>query len=261
MGKRCQESPRLPYPAGGALQAYLSYANGPGEWAVLYVHGFSSTRSGEKSVALEEACARRNWTFVSFDFRGHGESTGSLLELRGSGLLEDLDTIREWLASRGVTRLCLVGSSMGGWAAAWFAASRPETVQACVLIAPAFNFLRLRWDRMTEEERNQWRETGRLRIHGAWSDVEIGYGGIEELDQFPVGHLAARLSRPTLIFHGMLDDVVPYTNSLAFLELAVHPGIELRLFKNGDHRLLPLKDTMAEAACDFFQLAVHPLPS
>jgi pimeloyl-ACP methyl ester carboxylesterase len=252
MGERRQESPRLPHPSGGALQAYMSYADRPGAWAVLYVHGFTSTHSGEKSEALEAACARRGWTFVSFDFRGHGESTGSLLELRGSGLLEDLDTIRAWLASRGVSRVCPVGSSMGGWAAAWFAVSRPETVPACVLIAPAFNFLRLRWDRMTGAERDRWRETGRLRIQGPWSDVEIGYGGVEEMDQFPVGQLATRLARPALIFHGMLDDTVPYTNSLAFLELAAHPNIELRLVKNGDHRLLPLKDVMAEAACAFF---------
>ena len=32
-----------------------------------------------------------------------------------------------------------------------------------------------------------------------------------------------------------------------------HPHIELRLFKNGDHRLLAFKDQMAEAACAFFQ--------
>jgi pimeloyl-ACP methyl ester carboxylesterase len=231
----------------------MSYTDCPGAWAVLYVHGFTSTRSGEKADALESACTRYGWTFVSFDFRGHGESSGSLLELRGSGLLEDLDTVRKWLGSRGVERLCPVGSSMGGWAAAWFAVSRPETVPACVLIAPGFGFLRLRWDRMTETERNQWRDTGRLRIHGPWSDVEIGYGVVEERDQYPVGQLTARLTRPTLIFHGMLDDTVPYTNSLAFMELAAHPHIELRLFKNGDHRLLAFKDQMAEAACAFFQ--------
>jgi hypothetical protein len=50
----------------------------------------------------------------------------------------------------------------------------------------------------------------------------------------------------------MKDDVVPYMDSLAFVERAAHPHLELRLFKGGDHRLLAYKEEMAEAACEFF---------
>jgi pimeloyl-ACP methyl ester carboxylesterase len=251
MTDRRQESARLPHPAGGELHVSLSYADQPTEWAVVYVHGFASTSSGEKAQVVETACARRGWTYAAFDFRGHGQSTGTLLDLSGSGLLDDLDVVRTLLASRGVGRLCLYGSSMGGWAAAWYAVRRPEAVAACVLVAPAFHFLRYRWDRLSEPERRQWRETGRLRIRNEWIDVEMGTGVLDEMDQFPVGELAAQFACPSMIFHGLLDDTVPYTHSLAFLELARHPAIELRLYKDGDHRLLKYKEPMAEAACDF----------
>src|SRR5262245_22512540 len=110
---------RLPCPAGGEIEAHLSYADRPAGRAVVYVHGLGSVRGGEKSRALEAACARRGWTFAACDFRGHGGSTGTLLDLRGSALLDDLDTFRAYLATRGVAGLGLVGSSMGGWAAAW----------------------------------------------------------------------------------------------------------------------------------------------
>jgi alpha-beta hydrolase superfamily lysophospholipase len=50
----------------------------------------------------------------------------------------------------------------------------------------------------------------------------------------------------------LLDDAVPYTDTIAFAERASHPGIELRLYKDGDHRLLTYKEEMAEAACGFF---------
>src|SRR5262249_40577965 len=142
------EAPRLAHPADGEVQAYLSHPGQPGEWAVVYVHGFASNSSGEKAKVVEAACARRGWTYAAFDFRGHGQSTGSLLDLRGSALLDDMEVVRSWLASRGVRRLCLYGSSMGGWASAWYATRRPETVVACALVAPAFDFLRFRWDRM-----------------------------------------------------------------------------------------------------------------
>jgi uncharacterized protein len=251
--KRKSETVRLLLPAGGELEAYLSYQGSPSEWAVLYVHGFTSTRGGEKAEALETVCANRGWTFASFDFRGHGASTGTLLELRGTGLLEDLDAVRDYLIGRGVHRLCPVGSSMGGWASAWFTARHPATVLACVLIAPGLDFLWTRWDALTEDERQKWRRTGRLAVHSQWADTEIGYGVVEEIGLFPLDALVRGLARPVLIFHGLHDDVVPVSQSLDFLERAAYPAIELRIYKDGDHRLLAYKSEMAESACTFFE--------
>jgi pimeloyl-ACP methyl ester carboxylesterase len=252
MGQRRHEAPRLPHPAGGELQAYLSCDDEPGKWAMVYVHGFASNSSGEKAKVVEAACARRGWTYAAFDFRGHGQSTGSLLDLRGSRLLDDLDAVCSWLASRGVRRLCLYGSSMGGWASAWHAVRRPETVAACALVAPAFDFFRSRWEALSEAERRRWRETGRLTVRNQWIDVEIGTAMLDEIDQFPAGELAAQLACPTLIFHGLLDDTVPYQQSVEFVAMARHPAIELRLYKDGDHRLLNYNEEMADAACVFF---------
>jgi pimeloyl-ACP methyl ester carboxylesterase len=252
MSVREREQVRLPLQTGGALQVYLSFTGEPREWAVLYVHGFGSTRAGEKAAAFETACARRDWTFASFDFRGHGESTGTLLELRGTGLLADLAAVRDYLVERGVHRYYLVGSSMGGWAAAWFALRHADRVPACALLAPAFDFVRSRWAGLTEDERAHWRQTGRHRFQNQWVDAEVGYGLVEEIDLFPVETLASGLTVPLLIFQGMRDDVVPFTDSLRLLEQSGPGKAELRLYKDGDHRLLSRKDEMAEAACVFF---------
>jgi pimeloyl-ACP methyl ester carboxylesterase len=252
MSTRRQETQSLVHPAEGTVQAYLSSTGEPADWAMLYVHGFGSARTGEKPAAFEAACARRGWTFASFDFRGHGQSSGNMLQLRAAGLLEDLNVVWQYLAGRGVRRLGLVGSSMGAWASAWFSVRVPESVLACVCLAPAFNFFHYRWACLSESERQTWKQTGRLRVRNRWVDTEVGYGLVEELDQFPVGLLAVQLNRPLLIFHGVLDDIVPYTHSLALVEQAVSPEIELRLWKSADHRLLAYKDEMAEEACRFF---------
>src|SRR5262249_35054305 len=153
---------------------------------VVYVHGFGSTRGGEKALALEAACAWRGWTFAAFDFRGHGQSTGTLLELRCSGLLLDFGAVRAQLQGRGRRRFCLFGSSMGGWAAAWFALKHPELVPACAVVAPAFGFLRGFWAGLTEIQREEWRRTGRLRVKNQYLETEVGYGLAEEVDQFPM---------------------------------------------------------------------------
>jgi alpha-beta hydrolase superfamily lysophospholipase len=253
MSVRQQAFIRLPLAAEVELDGYLSYQDEPGPDAVLYVHGFGSTRGGVKAGALEAACARHGMSFAAFDFRGHGHSGGSLLDLRTSGLVADLAAFGDHLATRGVRRLFPVGSSMGGWAASWFALQRgTETVPAVGLVAPAFRFMRNRWETLTPEQQEAWRRTGRFRVQSQWVDLEIGYGLIEELGRFETDDLAARWATPLLIYHGLADDTVPNGDSLAFIERATFPDIEIRLLKSGDHQLLPYKDELAEEFCRFF---------
>jgi alpha-beta hydrolase superfamily lysophospholipase len=252
MSERRRESPRLPLPGGGFLQGTLSHPGRPGAAAVLYVHGFGSVRGGRKAMALERACSRRGWTFAAFDFRGHGDSPGTLLELRGSALQEDLEHIAAYFAGRGVSRLLPLGSSMGAWAAAWFALRRRDLVPACALAAPAFDFLGRWWRRLDEAARAAWRQTGRQRVRNEWLDVEVGYGLMAERDRFPPERLAAEWATPLRVFHGLRDETVPYGDSLAFVERVACPDVELHLFKDGDHRLQGFEEEVAESACRFF---------
>lgn len=173
-------------------------------------------------------------------------------ELRASRLLEDLATVRQALAERGHRRLGLVGSSMGGFAAAWFTAHNPDAVVGCVLLAPAFRFLERRWEALTPEERERWRQTNRLRVRNEWLETELGYGLVEEREAFRASDLAARWQTPALIVHGWSDEVVPAEESLAFFRAAACPRLELRLYRDGDHRLTAYKDEIAAEAVRFF---------
>jgi pimeloyl-ACP methyl ester carboxylesterase len=228
------------------------YLPGAGLFAVVWIHGFGSYRGGEKAAALRHECARRRWPFAAFDFRGHGGSTGDMLDLRASRLLEDLDAVQHFLADRGHSKLGLVGSSMGGFAAAWWARRNPAAVAGCVFVAPGFGFLQRRWDGLTEAERDEWRRTGRRRITSEWVDIEVGYGLVEEREQFTPQALAAGWSHPALLFHGCADDLVPASDSLDFLRAVEYPDVELRLFKSGDHRLTTYKEEIAAGAGRFF---------
>src|SRR5215468_9382313 len=126
MGGRRTEKLELKAPDGQKLRGVYSWAPGRKTTpVVVFAHGFGSVRAGEKSVALEVECARRDWAFAACDFRGHGESDGTMTDLRGRRLLEDLDAITREAVKRSGGSLFLVGSSMGGWASAWFAAKHP----------------------------------------------------------------------------------------------------------------------------------------
>lgn len=241
----------VPLPSGGALAG--TYEPGTRtDFAVLWVHGFGSHRGGEKSAAVRAECARRGWAFAAFDFRGHGASPGQMHELTSSGLLDDLAHVRAWLADRGHTRLGLIGSSMGGFAAAWFAKRNPGAVVGCMFLAPAFLFLERRWNRLTPEEQIAWVRTGRRTVKNEWLEVEVGIGLMDERARFRPEELVNGWETPALLFHGMADDVVPDSDSLFFARNVVYPRVELRLIKDGDHRLTAHKDDIAGAAGAFF---------
>ena len=244
---------RISLPAGGELVGDVAIAPTGSNFAIVWVHGFGSHRGGEKAAAVAAACARRGWGFAAFDFRGHGQSSGTLLELRASRLLDDLEAVRSYLAKQGIRRLGLFGSSMGGWATCWYALrAGKEAAPACVLLAPAFRFMQARWEQLSLEEREQWKQTGRLAVKNEWVQGELGYGLAEERTQFPLGELASRWDRPLLIFHGLRDTLVTYSTSVAFTELTACPTVELRLIKDGDHRLTAFKAEIADEACRFF---------
>lgn len=254
MSPRTAEPVRLTPAPGEWLQGQCFADPGSGgDWLTLFLHGFGSVRWGEKPQALEAACARRGWPFASFDFRGHGESSGTLRSLRGSRLLADLETIRTWAETRGWRRLCLVGSSMGGWAAAWFAMLNPGVVPAVAMIAPGLHFLTARWERMTPEERAQWERDGVWNFTSHWVQTELEFGLVQERDRYDHQRLLMHYVTPTLIFHGMRDEIVSWERSVAFMREAACATLELRLFKAGDHRLVEYKDEMAEGACRHFE--------
>lgn len=247
-----EEITRLNVGDGEQIEAAFSL-EGNCDAAVLYVHGFGSRRDGEKGVALAEACRSHRMSFAAFDFRGHGKSSGSIITMTGSRLLEDIAAVAAELKRRRIRHVCPVGSSMGGWVASWFTLQHPKLVSACVAIAPAFDFIRLRWSRISDEERAEWRASGRHRITNSWIDTEIGYCLVEEIDRFPLEHLCRQWSKPLLVYHGMADDTIGHSHSLTFVEQCAWAPIEVRLIKDGDHRLSAWKEQIADESCRFFQ--------
>lgn len=238
-------------PDGQSVRAIFSAAeDSAGGPAVVFAHGFGSDRKGEKVTAFEEECARRGWGFSAFDFRGHGESDGSMLDLTGTRMIEDLDAVSGEVQKLAGGPIFLVGSSMGGWASAWLSANDPARAAGCAFIAPAFRFLEFL--RLGDDELESWKQLGRYRVTNEFVDVEIGYPLFAQADRFRFEKLAELYNLPAVIFHGMQDDLVPYPISIEFAERCRHSNIELHIFKDGDHRLNLEKDRMARLSCDFF---------
>ena len=205
---------------------------------VVYLHGFASGPSSKKARFFGERFAARGIRFTVPDL-----AAGDFGNLTLTG---QLGVIEATVAGGPV---CLMGSSMGGYLAALYAAARPSEVEKLVLMAPAFDFA-ARWrERLNPAEFAAWERTGRLSVfhYGEGRAAEVGFALFTDAlrhEPFPA------VTQPTLIFHGRHDEVVPPGLSERFT--ADKPQARLRLF-DSDHELVNVTEEMWEDTWAFFQ--------
>ena len=101
-----------------------------GEGPPLYmVHGIGS-RKGTWEALTENLST--DFTCVSFDLRGHGESPVPPVPYSLDELVEDMETLRKRLGHK---RIHVVGHSLGGQIGPAYARTHPECVDSVVLLS------------------------------------------------------------------------------------------------------------------------------
>src|SRR5215831_9582172 len=115
---------------------------------ILYLHGFASGDSSSKARFFRESLERAGAAVVVPDL-----AQGDFEHLTITGQLGVVDEIV------GSQPAALIGSSMGGYLAALYAA-RHTAITRLVLLAPAFGFAR-RWpERLGAGAVESWRRSG-----------------------------------------------------------------------------------------------------
>jgi hypothetical protein len=195
---------------------------------LIYLHGFASGPQSSKAQYF-----RRRFAELGMELQIPDLNDGAFESLTLSSQLRAIESIAQGNDVR------LLGSSMGGYLAALYAARHPEVTQL-VLLAPAFGFAR-RWRNMLGAEKvDEWRRTGWLPVYhyGNKTEQRVGYSLLEDAEQYED---YPAVSQPVLIFHGLHDDVVPAELSRRFAEL--RPQTTLRIMES-DHQLLNVLEEM-----------------
>jgi pimeloyl-ACP methyl ester carboxylesterase len=195
---------------------------------IVYLHGFASGPTSKKAQFFRERFAQLS---IGLDIPDLADGSFERLSITGQ-----LQVIERASGGEPVT---LIGSSMGGYLAALFAARHAE-VEKIVLMAPAFCFSK-RWPQtLGQAAMDEWQRSGVLKIfhYGEGRTAELGYQLIEDgrqYEDYPV------VRQPALIFHGKNDTVVPPNLSVEFARR--HPQAQLHLMES-DHELLNVLDDM-----------------
>jgi pimeloyl-ACP methyl ester carboxylesterase len=217
-------------------------ARAGGAPALFWLGGFNSDMRGTKALALDAWAAEHDRACVRFDYSGHGESGGALVDGTVGRWLEESVAVFE--------RFCkgpqiVIGSSMGGWIALLLAreiAKRPgigASLAGLVLIAPAPDFTEaLMWNGFSPEVKQEIEKSGVWLRPSQYGDP---YPITRALIQEGRNHLllgsAIEVGCPVRILQGAQDPDVPWRHAFALAHRLPADDVVLTVIQDGDHRL------------------------
>jgi dipeptidyl aminopeptidase/acylaminoacyl peptidase len=179
--------------------------------------------------------ANRGYAVIQPNYRGsggYGESFDKLGRGQiGRAMQDDLDDAMDWAVKEGIAdpkRVCMVGSSYGGYAALWAVIRNPERYRCAVSFAGVTDWKKqLKYDAgfFTRKTAKSWR----ARVQG--DDAKFDLDLVSPVPQ------VSRLTRPVLLVHGEEDANVPFKQFTLLRDAAAKAGkpIETLTFATEGH--------------------------
>jgi uncharacterized protein len=197
----------------------------------VYLHGFASSPQSSKAQFFRKRFRAKGLTLEIPSLDG-----GDFTSLSITGQLAVVD------AAVGDEPTILIGSSLGGYLAALYAA-RNSKIEKLVLLAPALRFPS-RWrERYSPEDLQRWQRDGSVPVfhYGYGREIPLGYQIMEDAQNYED---EPEFTQPALVLHGRADLVVPASISTSFAER--HLNVSLRLFDSGHELADVLEDLWDE---------------
>ena len=208
---------------------------GPG---IVYLHGISSSRIGEKANALEAYCRKEGRAFIRFDYSGHGQSEGSFEECNVSTWISDVESVIDNLTEG---KQVLVGSSLGGWLMFLYAMRNPDKIHALVGLAVAADYTQRIWNSLNSETKKQVKTMGYYEYVSPYGDntpVKYTLQLMQDGSKHTVLDMPGLeiIKAPVRLLHGNLDDIIPKSVPLELMQ-KITSSVTLDVIDDGDHRL------------------------
>jgi len=226
---------------------------------IIFVHGFSGSK--EEWIFQLDYLLNRGYRLIAIDQEGHGETDLTSRKTTIEDLAEDLF---DFLMKKGITRVILVGHSLGGMVCQQFILTHPELVERLVLIgtSPRFEnpppkafldfirttdvatiikttsrFASLTLDKLPEEQREYYKKLKKWsiqrRTRSITKEAYVKFMLLTEKKKFNVVDDLNKIQVPTLITCGTFDKLIRLQNSKLINEKI--PLSTLKLFESCGH--------------------------
>lgn len=202
---------------------------------VVFLGGFKSDMEGSKAQFLQAWAEKYGYSFLRFDYSGHGQSSGEFTEGCIGDWAQDARDIIEALTSG---PQIIVGSSMGGWIALLLARAMPERFAALIGIAAAPDFTEdSMWGAFDERQRAALMADGQIGLPSEYQDSPyiITRRLIEDGRDQLVLRAPLALPFPVRLLQGTADASVEQSVPLRLLAHAAGDDMRLTFVKGADH--------------------------
>ena len=204
---------------------------------IIFFHGFMSDITGEKPSTFRKYCGKKKIGFLTFEYSGHGKSSGKFIEGNISKWSNDAKQIIK-AKIKGKKKLIFIGSSMGSWIALNLFSVFKKQIKGFIGISSAPEFLeKLMWKKFNKKIK---KTILKKKIYNLEHDGYI-YPLTKQLifdgRKNKVLNKKIYLKIPVSMFHGSKDEVVPISFSKKILKIFPKAYKKLCIIKGGEHSL------------------------
>ncbi len=209
---------------------------------LVILHGYTTSRWAFYVKKMLEAAVNRGFNVLTFDFRAHGESEGSITTF---GLQEflDLKAALDWLEPRG-DEIFLLGYSMGGIVAIRGLVEDPRPTAAVADSPPIYA------DRSAARGLKYF-----AGLPPSLYPLVKAYGILLGGRNFNLITYADRVRKPLMLIVGEEDPLVKVEEVREFYEInrRVNPDVELWVGKGGHVRIMLNEPDYEDRVLSFFE--------
>jgi len=201
---------------------------------IVFIHGLNSDMEGKKAIFIEKYAKKNKLSFIRFDCRGHGKSSGNFEDFTISDWKKDLFDIIDNL-TKGPQ--ILIGSSMGGWLMLLAAKSKKRKISALIGLAAAADFGKDLFNSLSIKNKQDIKTKGITKYTYKGFAYYLTKEFFIHCTKNKILNKKIRFNKPVILIHGNKDNIVKDTMPIKIMKKLISKNVQIKFLKSSDHSL------------------------
>ena len=201
---------------------------------IVFIHGLNSNMEGKKAIFIEKYAKKNKLSFIRFDCRGHGKSSGNFEDFTISDWKKDLFDIIDNL-TKGPQ--ILIGSSMGGWLMLLAAKSKKRKISALIGLAAAADFGKDLFNSLSIKNKKDIKTKGITKYTYKGFAYYLTKEFFIHCTKNKILNKKINFNKPVILIHGNKDNIVKDTMPIKIMKKLSSKNVQIKFLKSSDHSL------------------------
>ena len=201
---------------------------------IVFIHGLNSDMEGKKAIFIEKYAKKNKLSFIRFDCRGHGKSSGNFEDFTISDWKKDLFDIIDNL-TKGPQ--ILIGSSMGGWLMLLAAKSKKRKISALIGLAAAADFGKDLFNSLSIKNKEDIKTKGITKYKYKGFAYYLTKEFFIHCTKNKILNKKINFKKPVILIHGNKDNIVKDTMPIKIMKKLSSKNVQIKFLKSSDHSL------------------------